>query len=224
MPQLSSSSSLAMVTNKSQSRLPRPRGLWKAARETPQPRLDIPPPPPPKRPSPFDHYNNPAFDDSQRFYSIEHHHDNDDDHIFSDGDCDSDSSTTSLQKRRRISESPPTSEELEDYLNRDREEVIFWDYSRKCSPHPERLSRWSTITKLMDTTSTFGPGNGPTEPSSCDFDDWEDLKELFAKAVELYESELLLAATPGPRLKNLLSRPRAHRNDAIAERSHSRMS
>ncbi|KAF9529023.1 hypothetical protein CPB83DRAFT_893978 [Crepidotus variabilis] len=175
--------------NKSHQRLPRPRGLWKAARET-QPRLDISPQPA-KRPSPVDHYNNPIpyIDDAHRFYSTQHRHDNDEDHIFSDGDCDSDSSTSSLQKRRRISESPPTSEELEDHLNREREEVIFWDYSRKCSPHPERLSRWTTRTKLMDITSTVGGGSEDIDRIACDLDDWEDLKELFAKAVDMFESQ-----------------------------------
>lgn len=100
-----------------------------------------------------------------------------------DDDEDSDDSAASARKRRRFpSESPPTSDD----------EVLYWDYSRKCSPHPERLDKWTTRTKLMDTSSTAGPGQPQpsTAPrAACDIEDWEDLKELFAKAAEIYEGE-----------------------------------
>jgi len=115
-----------------------------------------------------------------------HHHkpppesdsvDNDDDELT----YHSDSSSSSSRKRRRLeSESPLTS---------DAEEVLYWDYSRRCKPHPERLDKWTTRSKLMDTSSTGrGVPQATGPPQECDLEDWEDLKELFAKAVEMYES------------------------------------
>ncbi|KJA22837.1 hypothetical protein HYPSUDRAFT_66802 [Hypholoma sublateritium FD-334 SS-4] len=141
---------------------PRPRGLWRA-RATPAP--------PPASHAPHKFHTNPLF-----------HLHHDDDGICTD-DSDA-SSTASARKRRRLaSDTPPTSDE----------EVLYWDYSRKCSPHPERLDKWVTRSKRMDTTSTAGPGAHPAPPpaapTSCDLEDWEDLKELFAKAAEIYENE-----------------------------------
>ncbi len=88
--------------------------------------------------------------------------------------------------------------------------MLYWDYSRKCSPHPERLDnperldKWVTRSKLMDTTSTAGPGAGDAAAAAdapqttCDLEDWEDLKELFAKAAEIYESACAAAARRSP--------------------------
>jgi len=140
-------------------RLPRPRGLWKAARGTPKPSFDVP--------HPDDHHNRPRTADS-------------DDSSWSDGDCcDSDSSSNSLSKTFRFLDSPPTSEE---------DEVIFWDYSRNCSSQPERVSQWTTCSKVMDTSSAVGPGQH-RQDTTFDLEDWEDLKELFSKAVNIYERE-----------------------------------
>jgi len=41
----------------------------------------------------------------------------------------------------------------------------------------------------MDSSSTVGPGQPSPDGTSCDLDDWEDLKELFAKAAEVNESQ-----------------------------------
>jgi len=162
---LPSSSPAAMNSG---ARLPRPRGLWKAAR-TPKPCLD--PPTAPKRPRPDDHYNRPRAA----------RHPDGDDNSSSDGDCcDSDSSSYSLSKKFRTHDSPPTSEE---------DEIIFWDYSRKCSSQPQRISQWTTHSKIMDTSSTAGPGQIRQGPTKYDLEDWEDLKELFSKAVDIYERE-----------------------------------
>jgi hypothetical protein len=153
-------------------RLPRPRGLWKAARKTPKPCLDAPTAP--KRPHPDDHYNRHRIPQYL----------NGDGNTSSDGDCcDSDSSSGSLSKRVRFLDSPPTSEED------DQDKVIFWDYSRKCSSQPERVSQWTTRSKLMDTSSTTGLGQD--DPATYSLEDWEDLKELFSKAVEIYEREFV---------------------------------
>ncbi|KAF8957140.1 hypothetical protein BDZ97DRAFT_122237 [Flammula alnicola] len=149
--------------------VPRPKGLWKA-RGTPAPRSachapenNLPPP------SITNHYEHKRLFADNLF-------DLDDDRLSS---YDSDSSDSS-RKRRRLTDSPITSEE---------DDVLYWDYSRKCSPHPERLSKWTTRTKLMDTSTTAGPGQEGADRTICDQEDWEDLKELFAKAAEIYETQ-----------------------------------
>jgi hypothetical protein len=155
------------------------------ARETPQPRLDATFGP--KRPR----------DDGYRHYSKALCHDREDDH--SDGDCcDSDSSYSSKSKRRRISESPSAEEQQP-------EEVIFWDYSRNCTPHSERLSGWTTRTKVMDNTSIAGPGRPSPDRPTCNLEGWQDLKQLFAKAVEMYESALFSDFPHGVDLKIVLA-------------------
>jgi len=164
-------SSLPSTTSK-QHTASRPRGLWKA-RGSAQPRLATTPDPAKKRPSTVDHY------DHDRFYVDPPY--NDVEHIVS-SDSDSDSSYSSSSKRRKLLgiESPPTSEDS-------RDEFFYWDYSRKCTPHPNRESKWTTRSKLMDTSSTVKPSQSSADRTTCDIEDWEDLKELFAKAVEMYE-------------------------------------
>lgn len=157
-------------------KLPKPRGLWKAARETPK---DVPAP---KRPRQDDHYNRPR--------SAQHH--DGDGHTSSDGDCcDSDSS---VSKRFRFIDTPPTSEED------GQDEVIFWDYSRQCSSQPERVSKWTTRSKVMDTSSTAGPGQLRLDRTTYTLEDWEDLKELFSKAVDIYESEFVTMSADKPNI------------------------
>ncbi|KAF9482997.1 hypothetical protein BDN70DRAFT_918668 [Pholiota conissans] len=155
---------------------PRPRGLWKA-RATSAPREKILPSQ--KRTHPeascSHHHHPPPTHPADLLDPL-------DDRLSA---YDSDSSVDSRTKRRRLaSDTPPTSED----------DVLYWDYSRKCSPHPERLSKWVTRSKVMDTTTTAGPGVvDPAAPSheraTCDMEDWEDLKELFAKAAEIYENQ-----------------------------------
>jgi hypothetical protein len=41
----------------------------------------------------------------------------------------------------------------------------------------------------MDTSSTVGPGQSSPDRTSFDLEDWKDLKELFAKAAEMYENQ-----------------------------------
>lgn len=167
----------------------RPRGLWKA-RATAAPRSANPAPekihPSQKRP----HAEHPP--------ASSHHHQHLADLLDPLDDrlsvYDSDSSAGSRKRRRLASDTPPTSED----------EVQYWDYSRQCSPHPERLSKWFTRSKIMDTTTTVGPGVEPAaaDRATCDMEDWEDLKELFAKAAEIYESEcpdLPMRRRDGPR-------------------------
>lgn len=102
----------------------------------------------------------------------------------SDTDHDDDdyaSSSSSTSKKQRSSSS------LSDISSRD-EQIYYWDYSRRCSPYPDRVSSWETRTKVMDTSTTAGSSSEPK--ADCDYEDWEDLKDLFAKAAEQYESAL----------------------------------
>ncbi|KAF8075244.1 hypothetical protein FPV67DRAFT_1408478 [Lyophyllum atratum] len=48
----------------------------------------------------------------------------------------------------------------------------------------------------MDTSSTAGPGVSSENKDSCDYEDWEDLKELFAKATDQYENADASEALP----------------------------
>ncbi|KAJ7601001.1 hypothetical protein C8J56DRAFT_911830 [Mycena floridula] len=101
-------------------------------------------------------------------------------------DSDSDSSLSSL-KRRRYSQSDSTDES-------DQEDIYYWDYSRQCSPRPARESCWDRRTRIMDSSSTAAAGS--ETKTTCDLEDWEDLKELFNKAAEQYESEDAAEALP----------------------------
>ncbi|KAF8638411.1 hypothetical protein AX17_002236 [Amanita inopinata Kibby_2008] len=69
------------------------------------------------------------------------------------------------------------------------EGVYYWDFSRRCSRHRDRVSKWTTRAKIMDTSSTASRGMSQDERMTCDLDDWDDLKELFAKAAEQYEGD-----------------------------------
>lgn len=178
LPALVQLSSPAAMSN-AKIKLPRPRGLWKAARET-QPRLDTTIVPKCSRD---------VDDISHRFRSKAHYHNREGERT-SDGDCCK-SDPSSSSKRRRIG-GPHSAGELEE-----EEEIVFWDYSRNCTPYPERLSGWITRTKVMDNTSIAGPGRPTPDRSSYDMEDWQDLKQLFAKAVEMYESALFLIVSDG---------------------------
>ena len=153
--------------------LPRPRGLWKArgtllANQAPEDKL-----------VPSISYHNLVADSLA-------YHDADSD-SFADRCCSGDesdysSSSSFLRKRRRLaSDSPLTSSEEDN-------DVRYWDYSRKCGTQDQRLTKWTTRSKLMDTSSTVGPGQPSPDRTSFDLEDWQDLKELFAKAAEVYES------------------------------------
>ncbi|KAG6917095.1 hypothetical protein DXG01_003915 [Tephrocybe rancida] len=77
----------------------------------------------------------------------------------------------------------------------DVEQIYYWDYSRNCSPYPDRGSNWDSLKQKMDVSSTAGPGSSSENPSWT-YEDWEDLKELYAQAADQYEngdaSEVLL--------------------------------
>ncbi|GLB41532.1 hypothetical protein LshimejAT787_1001320 [Lyophyllum shimeji] len=105
----------------------------------------------------------------------------------SESDTDDDDASTSTADIQRCSSSL-------DSLSDD-EEIYYWDYSRRCSPYPDRESNWATSRKVMDTSTTAGPGTLPTQ-ESCDYEDWEDLKELFAKAADQYENTEASEALP----------------------------
>lgn len=102
-----------------------------------------------------------------------------------DAGHDSDSSGPKKQRRYPSSSSTISTDSSDD-------EVYYWNYSRECSPRPERVSNWTTRAKIMDTSSTATRGTHSADRETCDFEDWEDLKELFAKAAEQYESTLSL--------------------------------
>jgi hypothetical protein len=158
--------------------LPRPRGLWKArgtlsANHAPE-----------DKPVPSISYHNLVAD------SLAYHDADSDsfvDRCCSGDESDYSSSSSFLGKRRRLGfDSPFTSSEEDN-------DVQYWDYSRRCGPQdPQRLSKWTTRSKLMDTSPIVGPGQPSPDRTSCDLEDWEDLKELFAKAAEMYESAFFL--------------------------------
>jgi hypothetical protein len=83
--------------------------------------------------------------------------------------------STASKKQTRYSPSENTNED-----------TYHLDYP---SPYPDRVNSWVAHTKIMDTSTTAGRSLGP-EQETFNYEDWEDLKELFAKAAEQYESAL----------------------------------
>ncbi|KAF5379514.1 hypothetical protein D9615_006522 [Tricholomella constricta] len=98
----------------------------------------------------------------------------------SDTDDDDDATSSVNSKRHRRASS--------DSLTDD-DHFFYWDYSRKCSPHSDRVSSWESSSKIMVTSTIAGPGpEAAAAKESCDLEDWEDLKELFARAAHQYEN------------------------------------
>ncbi|TFK73732.1 hypothetical protein BDN72DRAFT_875631 [Pluteus cervinus] len=165
----------------------RPRGLWKA-RANAAPRFGTTGK---KRP--------------ERKEDVAFHHSSD-----TTDDEQEDSYPSARSKRARYSYSPsPCSEYTLSSEDEDRpadeEELFYYNFPTsestnllRCSPNPrekERVSKWETRRKIMDTTTTAGRGT-QSDRESCDNDDWEDLKELFGKAAEQYESDDVSEALP----------------------------
>lgn len=99
-----------------------------------------------------------------------------------DGNDSDTYSYSSSHKRRRLSPgSDTTSSDGES-------EIYYWDTVRQCMPErpPQKQNR---IKKMMNSTTTAA-GAITEERTKCDLEDWEDLKELFAKAQEHFESML----------------------------------
>lgn len=98
----------------------------------------------------------------------------------------------SVSKRARYTPSENTSPSVSD----DEDDVYYWDYSRQftISPKPERVSGWTRRTKIMDTTTTAHRGAQTNARTTCDLEDWEDLKDLFGRAAEQYEGMSGLAS------------------------------
>ncbi|KAF8643004.1 hypothetical protein AX16_009249 [Volvariella volvacea WC 439] len=126
-----------------------------------------------------------------------------------DDERDSHSSSTTKARRKYSPSSTTLSSAAEDDPHHNHEvdqedddSFYYWDFSRLSSPPPsqylpppERVSKWTTRSKLMDTSSTATRGT-QIDRDTCDYDDWEDLKELFAKAAEQYESDDVAEALP----------------------------
>ncbi|KAG6889757.1 hypothetical protein C0995_014684 [Termitomyces sp. Mi166 len=104
----------------------------------------------------------------------------------SDNDDDGSSSPESLKPLRHSS----SLESLTDI-----DQIYYWDYSRSCSPNPDRVSSWKSLQKKMDVSSIAGPGNSPEKPSWT-YDDWEDLKDLFVQATDQFENAGASEALP----------------------------
>ncbi|KAJ3988653.1 hypothetical protein F5890DRAFT_1471276 [Lentinula detonsa] len=98
-------------------------------------------------------------------------------------------SSTSSSKRRRLSSSASSGSDSA-------AELYYWDYSRQCTPPPKRESSWTRRTRIMDTSSVASEGTQITSKATCDYEDWEDLKDLFSKAVEQYEGNDASDALP----------------------------
>ncbi|KAF8815431.1 hypothetical protein BYT27DRAFT_7129023 [Phlegmacium glaucopus] len=101
----------------------------------------------------------------------------------SSGDVSDSSSTSS--KRRRTSPSPPP-EEIRVELP-----VSYWDYSHMCTTHPDRLNKWKTGAKILDTSTIVGPGQPSSNKDSFSLDDWKDLRDLATEAKNIYDDHNL---------------------------------
>ncbi|TFK34033.1 hypothetical protein BDQ12DRAFT_380563 [Crucibulum laeve] len=220
MPSPPSSSSLTATTPSKPShgiKRPRPRGLWKARATgprfpaVPNPSTPFgttpahgnirpvrqehrPHPPPTSSSSSFHHHRrhreSDTDDDSDRDQEADNYYNDDDER-------DSYSSSSSKRRRRSGSDTTPASSDEED-LN------LYWEsYARRKGSLSTAIEEdnndeggWTTRTKMMDISSTAGPGTITTDSATCDLEDWEDLKELFAKATEQYESAFLSCCFP----------------------------
>lgn len=87
-----------------------------------------------------------------------------------------------VPKRRRTDSPESTQSDSES-------DIQYWDYSRRISPCSQNngIAPRRRL-KAIDTTSTATRGKPPSR-MDCDYEDWEDLKDLFGKAVEQYEGE-----------------------------------
>lgn len=70
----------------------------------------------------------------------------------------------------------------DDDSSSDLEEAFFLD----CTPY---VRSWDSNVRKMDTSSTARASTSLNEKKTCDIDDWEDLKDLFARATEQYEGK-----------------------------------
>lgn len=104
-----------------------------------------------------------------------HHHDSQSD---TDNELDELEYFPTSSKKRRCSSSESSS---------DSGEPLYFDYSRQCTPPEKRESSWTRRTRIMDTTSLALKGIQMNSKATCDYEDWEDLKDLFSKAIEQYE-------------------------------------
>ncbi|KAF9068386.1 hypothetical protein BDP27DRAFT_1421923 [Rhodocollybia butyracea] len=93
-------------------------------------------------------------------------------------------SSGSTYKKRRLSSSSSDSGEL-----------YYLDYPR-CTPPLKLESSWTQRKRIMDSSSLAHKGAETNSKATCDYEDWEDLKDLFSKAVEQYEGEDASDALP----------------------------
>ncbi|KAF8240209.1 hypothetical protein L208DRAFT_1420425 [Tricholoma matsutake] len=77
----------------------------------------------------------------------------------------------------------------------DEEQTYYWDDSRKGSPYPGDRNNWFARSKIMDISTTASRSSQP-EHENVDYEDWEELKELFAKAADQYEDDETSEALP----------------------------
>ncbi len=96
-------------------------------------------------------------------------------HPISDTDDDERCDSPPPCKKQRTDDS---SDDDDSYS--DQEEAFFLHYT----PH---IRNWNSNVRKMDTSSTARASTSLNEKKTCDMDDWEDLKDLFAKATEQYE-------------------------------------
>ncbi|KAF5373933.1 hypothetical protein D9758_000880 [Tetrapyrgos nigripes] len=168
-----------------------PKGLWKArARETlfaPRCQPNITTSSLSEALARLYHHDRDAWSDSYTDDS----NDNELDHDHEESVETHSNSSSNSRKKRRLS-TPDTTES---------DDAIYWDYSRQCSPGvssqpPQRESSWKRQTRIMDTSSLTVKGEQMETKGTCDYEDWLDLKELFAKAVEQYERDDASEALP----------------------------
>ncbi|KAJ3567029.1 hypothetical protein NP233_g6629 [Leucocoprinus birnbaumii] len=146
---------------------PRPVGLWKARRYGPA--LSTPP----EAPTPLPHADSPHRPNPPE----------------SDSDSDKDSCLDT-----------PLSTDLDDTphsrtlvtKHHSQQHQLRQDYfSAKPQPADESSdddsANWTARTKIMDVSTTAGPGDSSPTNTAFTYEDWLDLKQLFAKACEQYD-------------------------------------
>lgn len=106
----------------------------------------------------------------------------------SENDIDDLESVASSSKRSRPTSHSDSTDSDSDFS--------YFDFSRQCSPAstpitPDHESCWTRRTRIMDTESTARIGTHIQDKNECNYEDWEDLKDLFNQAAEEYESACL---------------------------------
>ncbi|KAI0924171.1 hypothetical protein AcW1_006360 [Taiwanofungus camphoratus] len=154
----------------------RPRGLWKGRRDSP--RAYVQPRPSPKMVS--GPHDCPDEDDARDISPL-------------DDDDDRYSSSSASSKRRRFS-GPWDSTDSSPFRRSASGSLTPLSDSFANSNAHSRPSHRIMTSDRFNTPSTISPKG--KHPTTADYEDWENLKELFARAAERYDSDDVAEALP----------------------------